>query len=166
MTMRFLWDNSWWGRRQLSTMLTCREVPWQSFISNQALKHYIHYLTWWTWFLNQSECLILIFTSKNYTKCYIVLFPLKGSDDVFAVKGCDGDAIALDCSRSAYTINILHASYGSYPYSCGQQYTSTKCPVLDVKSKTVTKCQDYKECHFSLNGSLFGYSCPNDPARP
>lgn len=84
---------------------------------------------------------------------------------MLAGKGCDGDTLALDCSSSAYTINILHASYGSYPYSCGQQYTSIKCPVLDVKSDIVTKCQDYKECRISLSGSLFGYSCPNNIAR-
>ena len=92
-------------------------------------------------------------------------FCLKGSDDVLAGKGCDGDTVVLNCSSSAYTIDILHASYGSYPYSCGQQYTSIKCPVLDVKSDIATKCQDYKECHISLSGSLFGYSCPNNPAR-
>lgn len=102
-----------------------------------------------------------------YSKChnYRFCFHFKGSDDVLAVKGCDEDTIALNCSSSAYSINILHASYGSYPYSCGQQYTSIKCPVLDVESDIATKCQDYKECHISLNGSLFGYSCPNNHAR-
>ena len=93
-------------------------------------------------------------------------FCLKGSDDVLAGKGCDGDTVILNCTSSAYTVNILHASYGSYSYSCGQQYTSIKCPVRDVKSDIVTECQDYKECRISLSGgSLFGYSCPENPAK-
>ena len=84
---------------------------------------------------------------------------------MLTAKSCDADVIALDCSSTDYTINILHATYGSFPYSCGQQLTSTTCSAVDVKSKIVSKCQDYKECHFSVSGSLFGYSCPNGPAR-
>lgn len=92
-------------------------------------------------------------------------FLLKGSNDVLTAKSCDGNVIALDCSSTAFTINILHAAYGSFPYSCGQPYTSATCAALDVKSKVVSKCQDYKVCHFSVSGSLFSYSCQNGPAR-
>ena len=84
---------------------------------------------------------------------------------MFATKACDGDIIALDCSSTRYTINILHATFGSFPYSCGQQHTSTMCSALDVKNKVVLKCQDYKECRFSVSRSLFGYSCSSGPAK-
>ena len=84
---------------------------------------------------------------------------------MLAVKACDEDVIALDCSSSDYTINILHAVYGSFPYSCGQQSTTTTCPALDAKSKIASMCQDYKECRVTVSGSLFGYSCPNGPAK-
>ncbi|KAL9956765.1 hypothetical protein ACROYT_G038297 [Oculina patagonica] len=94
---------------------------------------------------------------------YLSITP--GSNDVFTAKSCDGDVIALDCSSTDHTINILHAAYGTFPYSCGQQHTSATCAALDVKSKIVSKCQDYKVCRFSVSGSLFSYSCPGGPAR-
>ena len=93
---------------------------------------------------------------------------VSGLDDVLAVKACDGDALALNCSSYNYTINILHAWYqlGSSPYSCGQRHSTmaSSCAAVDAKSVVVSKCQDYKECSISVSKSLFG-DCASGAVR-
>ena len=84
---------------------------------------------------------------------------------MFAVKACDSNMLALNCSSYDFTINILHAWYhlGSFPHSCGQQHTTTvsSCPAFDAKNKVVSKCQDYRECRIPVSESLSGESCPS-----
>lgn len=78
---------------------------------------------------------------------------------------CDGEVLALDCSRYQNTINILHAWYqiGSFPFSCGQRHnysSSTSCAAFDAMGEIVSKCQDYKKCLITVNESSFpGQSC-------
>lgn len=93
----------------------------------------------------------------------ILLSFATGSGNIHAEKACDGDVLALNCSGYQYTIKILHATYGSFPHSCGQQLSSQSCPTLDVKSKVVTMCQDSKECDITIKKALFDYSCSNGP---
>lgn len=96
-------------------------------------------------------------TQKGFQINYLAITP--GSDNIHAEKACDGDFLALNCSGYKYTINILHATYGSFPYTCGQQVSSPSCPPVDVKSKVVSMCQDFKECHIPVKGALFDYNC-------
>lgn len=65
-------------------------------------------------------------TQKGFQINYLAITP--GSDNIHAEKACDGDFLALNCSGYKYTINILHATYGSFPYTCGQQVSSPSCP--------------------------------------
>lgn len=98
---------------------------------------------------------------KGFQINYLAITP--GSGNIHAEKACDGDVLALNCSGYQYTIKILHATYGSFPHSCGQQLSSQSCPTVDVKSKVVTMCQDSKECDITVKKALFDYSCSNGP---
>ncbi|XP_067043518.1 uncharacterized protein [Acropora muricata] len=130
-------------------------------------------------YCNQNRTMLII-TNKNVARIYFhtgianhdhkgfrlyFLAVTKGSDDVLSGTGCDGEVLALDCSGYQNTINILHARYqiGSFPFSCGQRhnYSSSKsCPAFDAMGEIVSKCQDYKKCHITVNESSFpGQSC-------
>lgn len=106
------------------------------------------------------ECIVGSFALQHL---HYVVFP-SGSEDVFAVKACDGSALTLNCSVYENTINILHAWYhlGYSPNSCGRPDSSLSpvCSAFDAKNIVTSKCQDYRECHIFVNGSLFGHSCP------
>ena len=107
--------------------------------------------------------------SMNYSlctlNCLLLWFLWSGTNDVFADTACDRHYLMLNCSTSAYTINILYAYYGSYPLSCGQGITNVSCQGSDTKNVIISKCQDLKTCQVFVSGSMFAHNCPDGPVH-
>ncbi|KAJ7371128.1 hypothetical protein OS493_027816 [Desmophyllum pertusum] len=101
---------------------------------------------------------------KGFQIDYLSVTP--GLNDVLAVKACDEDVIALDCSSFDYTINILHAVYGSFPYSCGQQSTTTTCPALDTKIAQMAPQNVNWKFSISVQVTSIKTPAPTTPSPP
>ena len=71
--------------------------------------------------------------------------------------------LALNCSSSDYTINIVLAWYHT-SHSCAQNLSTevSSCRPFDAKETIVTHCQHYKECHITLSESVFNYTCGSE----
>ncbi|KAJ7376418.1 hypothetical protein OS493_034695 [Desmophyllum pertusum] len=112
-----------------------------------------------TWIISSQVLLI-----KDFRFDYLSVTP--GLNDVLAVKACDEDVIALDCSSFDYTINILHAVYGSFPYSCGQQSTTTTCPALDTKIAQMGPAKRQLEVFYQCTSTSIKTPAPTTPSPP
>lgn len=93
-----------------------------------------------------------IFTQSFTVQCVYLI-----SGDVFRATACTGSTLSMDCSSSGKTIKILHAFYGSLPFTstCGSQASGSPCISEDSQQIITTKCEHYKVCQVDVTRSLF-----------